>query len=89
MKRLLATMLLVGALAGPAAADPGIEEEYDDAITHPLRLAAYLAHPVGFAVEWLVGRPFHYLISRPDLSRVFGYQSPEAEKSAFRYGDHL
>ena len=71
MGLLVALMLTVGSLPARAAYEEGT---YDDSITHPLRLAAYLAHPIGFAAEWLVGRPFHYLISRPYLDRFFGYE---------------
>jgi len=38
-----------------------------------LRLVAYAIHPVGFALEWLVMRPLHFVVSQPDLERVFGH----------------
>ena len=70
---LLATGLLTVFLAcsaGPAAAVP---DDYDDAESHPLRVAAYLAYPAGFTLEWLVFRPFHYIVSRPYLDAFFGH----------------
>jgi len=74
MKRLVAASLLALVLglttAGPARAVP---DEYDDTQSHPLRIAAYLLYPVGYTVEWLVLRPFHYIISRPHLEPVFGH----------------
>jgi hypothetical protein len=48
-------------------------DAYDDSQSHPLRLAAYVVHPVGFTLEWLVTRPFHFLVSQPKLERVFGH----------------
>jgi hypothetical protein len=77
MKRIFVAILLGSVLAlqaVPARAVSAPEDHYDDSIAHPLRVAAYLAHPIGFAAEWLVFRPFHYIISRPHLDRLFGYQ---------------
>jgi hypothetical protein len=73
MKRLLtvaALALLLGAMRSPVLA---AEDEYDDMQAHPLVLAYYVAHPVGYALEWLVTRPIHYIVSRPSLERVFGH----------------
>jgi hypothetical protein len=57
-------------LTGPARA---YYDEYDDSQAHPLRIAAYILHPVGFALEWLVTRPIHALVSQPELEPVFGH----------------
>lgn len=50
---------------------------YTDAESHPLRLVAYVLHPVGYTVEWLFMRPIHALVSQPELCPIFGY-SPES-----------
>jgi hypothetical protein len=74
MKRVLAVIMLSVTLAlsaGPAAAVP---DNYDDTQSHPLRIIAYLVYPIGFAAEWLIFRPFHYLVSRPDMEPVFGHE---------------
>lgn len=92
MKRLLATFLLAGMFvftSGVVRAEDGREPEYEDSMMHPLHLAAYVLHPVGYAVEWLIGRPFHYIISRPQLDRVFGYQSQDDKGRFRRYGDDI
>ena len=52
-------------------------DDYDDSQSHPLRLAAYIIHPIGFTLEWLVTRPFHELVAQPDLGPVFGHTSHE------------
>ncbi|MGH7822103.1 MAG: hypothetical protein ACREQ9_20255 [Candidatus Binatia bacterium] len=71
MKRMIATLaLIVVVLSGSAFAGP---DEYDDSQSHPLRVAAYLAHPVGYALEWAVFRPFHWLVSRDETEEVFGH----------------
>ena len=62
---LLATQLLA---ALPAAATI---DAYDDDQSHPLRVAAYLINPIGYAMEWLIFRPFHYMVSA--AAPVFGH----------------
>ena len=65
------------------------EQQYEDAFSNPLRIAYYLIYPVGFTVEWLVMRPLHYIVSRPGLDRVFGYQPIGEEGSFNRMGEHM
>ncbi len=92
MKRFIVAALVAGFLAfgaGQARAGSDASTDYEDAITHPLRLAGYLAHPIGFAAEWLVGRPLHYLISRPYLDKFFGYRALEEEGMYRKYGERL
>jgi hypothetical protein len=48
-------------------------DEYDDSQSNPLRLLAYIIHPVGYTLEWLVTRPFHEVVAQPDLEPVFGH----------------
>jgi hypothetical protein len=62
---------------------------YEDAFSNPLRLAYYLIYPVGFTAEWLIMRPLHYLISRPYLSHLFGYQPIGEEGQYERMGEHM
>ena len=100
---LIATTLLMSAptvvvLSTPAAVradEPNpqeigdVDSGYEDAFSNPLRLAYYLIYPVGFSLEWLVMRPFHYLISRPYLSHFFGYTPIGEEGSYERMGEHM
>jgi len=101
---LIATTLLMSAptvvvLSTPAAVradeEPNpqeigdVDSGYEDAFSNPLRLAYYLIYPVGFTLEWLVMRPFHYLISRPYLSHFFGYTPIGEEGSYERMGEHM
>jgi hypothetical protein len=65
-------LVLAGSLFG-GAATASAHDAYDDSQSHPLRLAAYALHPVGFALEWAVTRPIHFLVSQPKLERVFGH----------------
>ena len=87
MKRRIAAAVVAAVLAfggqAWAAGVQGISDEYDDDITHPLHLAYYLAHPIGYAAEWLVGRPFHYVVSRPYLNEFFGYEPFDEQRAVF------
>ena len=62
--------LTIGVKPGLAAPD-----EYDDSQSNPFRVAAYLLHPIGWLTEWIVFRPFHFLVSatRPQEA-FFGHQ---------------
>jgi hypothetical protein len=59
------------------ASDARAHDAYDDTQSHPLRLIAYAVHPAGFALEWLVTRPIHFLVATPGLDRVFGHTPHE------------
>jgi hypothetical protein len=72
VKRLLTTLGVVACLAGLPAHSLA-HDAYDDSQAHPLRIAAYLVHPVGFAAEWLIARPIHFLVSQPELEPIFGH----------------
>lgn len=73
MKRLMVASLLAMVLALTAGRAAAVPDEYDDTQSHPLRVAAYLIYPIGFTAEWLILRPFHYIVSRPYLEPVFGH----------------
>lgn len=46
-------------------------DDYDDSQSNPLRVAAYLLYPVGFVAEWIVFRPFHFLVSATEPQEAF------------------
>jgi len=46
-------------------------DEYDDSQSNPLRIAAYLLHPVGWLAEWTLFRPFHFLVSATEPQEAF------------------
>ncbi len=46
-------------------------DDYDDSQSHPLRVAAYLLHPIGWLTEWVVFRPFHFLVSATEPQEAF------------------
>jgi outer membrane protein OmpA-like peptidoglycan-associated protein len=68
----LLALVLVAALGSAALAAP---DEYDDSQSHPLRVAAYLTYPIGWLTEWIVFRPFHFLVSATEpLEAFFGHR---------------
>jgi hypothetical protein len=88
-RRLLGLGLAIWLLGAPGMARA--HDAYDDSQSHPLRLAAYALNPAGFAVEWLVMRPIHFLVSTPGLERVFGHtphEQPFGDYEAYRPARH-
>ncbi|MBP1684698.1 MAG: hypothetical protein H6Q33_841 [Deltaproteobacteria bacterium] len=77
MKRLIIASLIAMTLGVCTGAAVALEDDYDDTQSHPLRVAAYLAYPIGFTAEWLVLRPLHYIMSRPYLESMFGHAQHE------------
>jgi hypothetical protein len=75
--------LMIAMVGAPASAEA--HDAYDDSQSHPLRLAAHLIYPVGFATEWLMMRPIHFLVSQPQLERVFGHVPHEDPFSSETY----
>jgi hypothetical protein len=60
-------------LAAPAAAD-----EYDARRAgHPLRVAAYVLHPIGVTLDYLLFRPAHWVGSLPVIRTLFGHEINE------------
>lgn len=68
--RLLAA---VAALAMLVAASPVAAEEYDETYSgHPLRVIAYVLHPVGVILDTLIFRPFHWIGSHEPFKTLSG-----------------
>ncbi len=68
--RLLAA---VAALTILAVASPAAAEEYDETYTgHPLRVIAYVLHPVGVILDTLIFRPFHWIGSHEPFKTLVG-----------------
>lgn len=67
-------LLLVGLLLTvtlPTRSVYAYPDEYDDSQSHPLRVAAYLIHPIGWLAEWLIYRPFHLIVSGTEPQEAF------------------
>ena len=77
MKRIVIALAVVGWM-GMSPTRAHAHDAYDDSQAHPLRLAAYLVNPAGFALEWLLTRPFHFMVSQPQAEAVFGHTAHES-----------
>lgn len=46
-------------------------KEYHDDDSQPLAIVSYVLYPIGYAFEWLVARPLHYLGTESPAAPVF------------------
>jgi len=64
------SVLLAVATVNVASAD-----DYDATRAgHPLRIVAYILHPVGVMLDYLIMRPAHWLVSREPMQTLFGHE---------------
>lgn len=76
LRRPLAVLSLVAGLALLAA--PAAADEYDARRAgHPLRVVAYVLHPIGVTLDYLLFRPAHWVGSLPVVRTVFGHEIDE------------
>lgn len=71
----LAVLLSAGAVLAPLPASA--EDEYDPRDAgHPLRIAAYILHPAGVIVDYLIMRPAYYVGRMEPFRTLFGVTNP-------------
>jgi len=71
--RSLAAALTVAAALTIAL--PALADDYDDQTSgHPLRIVAYVVHPIGVILDYLIFRPFHWVGSHEPFSTLFGHE---------------
>ena len=72
-RRLVASWIVASALLVSAA--PASADEYEPRRAgHPLRIIAYVLHPVGVAFDYLLFRPAHWLGHKEPLKTIFGHR---------------
>lgn len=59
----------VAVSAAPARADEHDPQESG----HPLRIVAYVLHPVGVIVDTLIFRPAHWVVHHEPFKTLFGH----------------
>lgn len=70
-RRGAASGLLIAVLL---SATPALADHYDSSKAgHPLRVTAYLLHPIGVMVDTLIFRPAHWMVSHDGLRYWFGH----------------
>ena len=66
----LAIALVISTSGLPARAD-----EHDPTEAgNPVRIVAYVLHPFGVAIDYLVMRPAHWLVNREPFRTIFGHE---------------
>lgn len=72
LRALLLALCVVSATAfsTPAGAD---RRHNPEGGAHPLRIIAYVLHPVGYLIDTVLVRPAHWVVSRPSLAPIFGH----------------
>ncbi len=86
MKKSMLILLVIGFVI--SAKTPSMAHEYDRGDSdNPIRIAAYLLHPVGIALEYAVTRPIHWLVSQPTLNVWFGHDPTPDDGDYFEWYD--
>lgn len=70
----LAPTLLILTLAAAMPGDARANDHDARRGAHPARIAAYLLHPVGVALDWLIVRPAHWVVEREPFRTIFGHE---------------
>jgi hypothetical protein len=84
MKRQIAALAMLGVMVTSGAA-LALPDDYDDSQSHPLRIVGYLVNPVGVGLEYLIFRPFHWLVSRNETTdEIFGHRPHGAEEPPYK-----
>jgi hypothetical protein len=69
-------LALAGTALTPASASAE-EPQYDpQKAGHPLRIAAYILHPVGVIIDYTILRPAYYIGRYEPFRTIFGVTNP-------------
>ena len=68
-RRAVVALLLASVLLSAAPAWAGYNPRRS---AHPVRIAAYILYPIGYAIDTLLMRPAYWLGSKEPLKTVFG-----------------
>ena len=74
------------ALAVPGSASADEYNRYEAG--HPLRMAAYILHPIGVFFDYMILRPAHWVGSHEPVAAVFGHQLDLEERDHRDDHDH-
>ena len=74
IRRWFAILSLVTAML-VAVASPTVADEYDSSNSgHPVRIIAYILHPIGVLIDYIVVRPAHWFVSQEPMKTIFGHE---------------
>ena len=58
-----------------ALASPVVADEYDNSNAgHPVRVVAYILHPIGVVIDYVLMRPAHWLVGFEPFRTLFGHE---------------
>jgi len=74
--RILSVLIVISFCVGfMLCLSEGWSEEYDpQEAGHPLRLAAYVLHPVGVLLDYCLMRPAYRIVKEEPFTEIFGAQ---------------
>lgn len=73
LRRGLAGCLVAGSLLVVGA--PALAHDHDSTRSgHPLRLVAYIVHPVGVILDTLILKPLHWIGSHEPIQTLIGHE---------------
>ncbi len=73
LRRGLAGCLVAGSLL--VSGSPALAHDHDSTRSgHPLRLLAYVVHPVGVILDTLILKPLHWLGSHEPVQTLIGHE---------------
>lgn len=56
------------------SATPAMADRYQsDRSGHPLRIVAYIVHPIGVLLDYMIMRPAHWVGGHEPLATIFGH----------------
>ena len=65
----------IAAVALLMSASPVMADEYNEAEAgHPLRIVAYVVHPIGVILDYLILRPAHFIVSYEPMKTLVGHE---------------
>ena len=73
--------LLLAAVLGVSASGTARADDHDPKTTgHPVRIAAYVLHPVGVLFDFLIFRPAHWLGHTEPIGTLVGHERHPADR---------
>jgi len=64
-------------------------KEYTQEDSNPFKLISYILSPIGFALEWTIARPLHYVTTETPLAPAFRPADDDIEGNAIAESDAL
>lgn len=71
----LSVLAAAAILASALPAQAHTYRRNSSADENPVRFVAYFVHPIGIALEYLITRPVHYIVSQPHLDILCGHKA--------------